>query len=369
MSENPDPFVNRTEDTPAVTPGVLLNATWQCPSNIAIIKYWGKKNGQFPANPSLSMTLDQAYTQTKVSVVPGDKGNGLLSLNGDADHPFLPKMRHLLNCIREEVSALRGVSLEAHTANNFPHSTGIASSASGIGAFALCLVDLGYQLAGETPRRNDFMSAASRFARMGSGSACRSLYSGFTVWGATPWITGSSDEYAIPAPGLIHPEMMQIKDAILVISTKPKELPSSGGHQLMKGHPFLGGRILQADKNLEEALSALVENDFEKLGNIAENEALTLHALIMSAIPGTILLKPSTLEVIHLIRETRHAGIPVFFTLDAGANVHVLYPGHSAQMVEKFIGDALQPFCENGLVIYDHCGSGPMKVNGNQPPG
>ncbi|MFZ4522525.1 MAG: diphosphomevalonate/mevalonate 3,5-bisphosphate decarboxylase family protein [Bacteroidales bacterium] len=340
-----------------------FSAAWQSPSNIALVKYWGKKNGQFPLTPSLSMTLLKAFTQTRVDVVENGAAKGFLSVNGDENHPFLPKIKQLLTWLGSEIPILSTVTLKVITINSFPHSTGIASSASGLSALTLCLLDVASEMlqVSDIPRaESDHM--ASYCARVGSGSACRSLYGGYTVWGETPGIIGSSDEFAIPVNHSIHPEMMLLHDAILVISEKPKILSSTLGHSAMHDHPFIGGRILQAEKNLDEALSALAANDFGKLASVAESEALTLHALIMSANPGVLLMKPATVEVIHRVREARRTGLPVFFTLDAGANVHVMYPHSSAVAAEKFIGDALLPLCENGRVIFDSCGSGPQPI-------
>lgn len=336
---------------------------WQSPSNIAIVKYWGKKNGQFPLTPSLSLTLSRATTRTTVHAFRGGPGKGLVSVNGDANHPFLPKMTQLLAWMSEEIPVLQETTLEVVTENSFPHSTGIASSASGISAFTLCLLDLANTILGTGVEPGELVHMASFASRMGSGSACRSLYGGYAFWGESPLVTGSSDAFAVPVTGLVHPDMVSLKDAILVISGKPKSLPSTLGHKGMEGHPFYSSRIVQANKNMEEALQALCANDFEKLASVAENEALTLHALIMSANHGTLLMKPATVEAVQCIRDARRNGLPLFFTLDAGANVHVLYPSGASREVEQFIGDALQPLCEEGRVIFDGCGNGPVKLN------
>ena len=339
-----------------------LCVTWQCPSNIALVKYWGKKPGQLPASPSLSMTLNHAVTQTSVTVLDGSASQGLLSVNGDPGHPFLPKMQQLLLHMAEELPVLNRVSLAVTTENSFPHSTGIASSASGIGAFALCLLSIGRQLMQQEISSDELLHLASRAARMGSGSACRSLYGGYSAWGETAGLQRSSDEYAIPVSALVHPEMLKMRDAILVISSSPKSMPSTLGHKSMEGHPFYTGRIAQANQNMEEMLKSLAGNDFEKLCIIAEGEALTLHALMMSASPGIMLMLPSTVEVIHRVRYARKSGLPLCFTLDAGANVHVLYPDKSAGAVEAFISDALGPLCEGGRIIFDSCGGGPVRL-------
>jgi diphosphomevalonate decarboxylase len=351
-----------------VKPGKVLadhnfSVAWQSPSNIALVKYWGKRDGQFPATPSLSMTLAKAVTQTRIQVLAGEKALGLISVNGDEKHPFMPKMQHLLQCMACEIPVLNNLAFTVATKNSFPHSTGIASSASGLSAFALCLIDVACEILNAGISEEERLHMASYSSRMGSGSACRSVYGGFALWGETDSVTGSSDEFAIPVKDLVHPEMMQLHDAILVISGKPKSLPSTLGHRSMYGHPFFSGRIGQANQNLADVLQALASTDFERLSLLTETEALTLHALIMSASPGTMLMKPATVEAIHRVREARAGGLPVFFTLDAGANVHVMYPGNSVPIVEEFIRDALQPLCEDEQVIFDYCGNGPEKLN------
>jgi diphosphomevalonate decarboxylase len=363
MSPSP---LSRLKDIPS--PGQLSNrdnlkVSWQSPSNIALVKYWGKKNGQFPINPSLSMTLERAVTQTHIKVLANEALTGVVSVNGDPDHPFIPKMQKLFQWMSGEIPVLKKIGLAVTTENSFPHSTGIASSASGISAFTLGLLSIADEILHAEVGTEEFFHMASYIARMGSGSASRSMYGGFTVWGETNYLKDASDEFAIPVPEFIHPDMLLLHDAILVVSGVPKSLSSTLGHKSMDGHPFSGNRIGQAQRNLENTLHALSANDFEQLGSIAECEALTLHALLMSANPGILLLKPATVEVIHRVRNARKNGLPMFFTLDAGANVHVMYPHDSAPDVEKFIKDALQPLCEDGRVIFDGCGSGPERLN------
>jgi diphosphomevalonate decarboxylase len=350
------------------------------------------------------MTLGVAVTQTSVHVSAHQDTKGLVSVNGDPFHPFLPKMRALLQQLDAEIPFLPNLTFTARTRNHFPHSTGIASSASGLSAFALCILEAALKISSpelfekpllnrgapqpaapqretqnaksemrdakcemrdakcETPLLAGLQHMASYAARLGSGSACRSLYGGFTAWGMTNLIEGSSDDWALPLSEKIHPEMLSVHDAILVVSARPKELSSSQGHAAMTGHPFVEGRIGQANRNFGAALEALSSNDFEKLGAVAECEALTLHALLMSACPGTILMLPATVEIMHRVRAARKSGLPLFFTLDAGANVHVLYPHASAWQVEKFITANLQPLCEEGRVIFDACGAGPVAM-------
>lgn len=343
--------------------GEKIVACWKSPSNIALVKYWGKKEGQLPLNPSISMTLDQSSTVTSVEAeFTKDPGRRLVSVNGDFRHPFLPKMEKFVNWLVQEIPVLKQFTFRVETSNSFPHSVGIASSASGISAFALCLLSIAEKGNGIKIPLNKFFHVASFAARMGSGSACRSVYGGFTVWGKTPEVPGSSDSFAIAVSDRVHPSFLAMRDAILVVSSAPKSLTSSQGHSLMDNHPFKNGRIRQASGNFSELLNALIAGDFNHLAGIAENEALTLHALIMSSAGGAVFIEPNTIQIINKIRAARQKGIPVLFTLDAGPNVHLLYPESAAPGVETFIRKELLAFCENGSVIYDHCGAGPVQT-------
>ena len=346
--------------------GEVFNAAWQSPSNIALVKYWGKKEGQLPVNPSLSMTLNLAVTRTRVTAVYKATRQGLIAVNGDYAHPFIPKMQGLLNRLVSEIPCLGLLSFQAETSNTFPHSTGIASSASGISAFTLCVLDIACKMMHVELSPDEWRLSASRASRIGSGSACRSVFGGYAVWGTSPLIPGSSDEFAVSVNSRVHQAFTSLHDAIMVVTAKQKEMPSSKGHQSMNTHPFLPGRILQANRNLGDVLHALSVNDFEQLCMVAENEALSLHALIMSANPPVILMQPATLEIIRRVREARNNGLPLFFTLDAGANVHILYPGDAAPEVEKFISEELSCLCENGRGIFDSCGAGPVRLTANE---
>ena len=202
---------------------------------------------------------------------------------------------------------------------------------------------------------------ASFASRMGSGSACRSLFGGYTVWGKTPCVPGSSDLFAIPVTDRVHPSLRTLHDAILMVSSTPKSLPSSQGHTLMVNHPFTPARIRQAGNNLSELLKALTMGDFDRLAELAEYEAMTLHALIMSSQGGMILMEPNTIQIVKKIQAVRQRGLAVFFTLDAGPNVHLLYPESAVSVVGTFIREELLSLCENGSIIYDYCGTGPIQ--------
>jgi diphosphomevalonate decarboxylase len=131
----------------------------------------------------------------------------------------------------------------------------------------------------------------------------------------------------------------------------------------MKTNPFAKARYEQANKNLEEVIKALKTGDIEKFGTIVEEEALTLHALMMSSSPSFILLAPSTLKMIEKIKRFREqSGLQVYFSLDAGPNIHLLYPDNIKRRVDNFIYAELEKHCEGGKMIHDNVGPGPIRV-------
>jgi len=161
----------------------------------------------------------------------------------------------------------------------------------------------------------------------------------------------------------LHPKFKNYKDAILIISKQAKEVSSTAGHELMKGHPFANERFILAKNNLNRLLSALKNGDENSFIEIVENEALTLHALMMSSNPGFILMQPNTLKVIEKIRDFRKkTGIKLCFTLDAGPNIHLLYSDNDSDELEKLIKNELVQYCEDKFWIADRLGEGPVEV-------
>lgn len=342
-----------------------MQSTWRSPSNIALVKYWGKYANQIPANPSISFTLSQSYTQTTVSI-EGDSGHeGIdfdLYLDGELKPEFKDKVQQFIERIKEELGPLQGKKLKIETHNSFPHSSGIASSASGMSALALCLLDLRSEIG--KIKELDFERKASEWARLGSGSASRSVYGPLGQWGEFSGIPESSDEYAIPYQGEVAPVFQDFQDCILLVEKGQKQVSSTAGHGLMNNHPFAKERFKQAHRNLEELLSILKSGDIQAFGNLVESEALTLHAMMMSSNPYFILMKPNTLQIIEAIWAFRkETEIPAYFTLDAGANVHLLFPKAFEQKVLDFVNQIVLPYLKNGEYICDRVGHGPEKIS------
>lgn len=327
----------------------------QCPSNIALIKYWGKKDVQIPMNPSLSFTLNESYTQTELKFIPKESSGYAVKvfLDGEFKESFAPKILQFFDRIGEYISFLENFEFEIHTHNTFPHSSGIASSASGLGALSLCLVELEAKFGGSLSPEEQ-LKKASFLSRLGSGSACRSIYPGITVWGETESVEGSSDLYAVPYPFEIHPNFQHYQDTILLIDEGQKEVSSTVGHNLMNDHPYAERRFQSAEENLEKLIPVLKSGDLEEFGKIVEHEALSLHAMMMTSHPYFILMKPNTLAAIERIWKLRKdTGKPLYFTLDAGANIHLLYPEAVKNEVVNFIETELKDLCNEGKFIHD----------------
>ena len=169
--------------------------------------------------------------------------------------------------------------------------------------------------------------------------------------------------YAIPFNDRVNSKFQDLQDTILIVSSKPKALSSSAGHAKMGSHPFAEARRLQAINNLDEILKCMEKGDFERFGTIVENEALILHSLIMTSDESSMLLEPGSIQIIHAVRKARKQGLPVFFTIDAGPNIHLIYPGNYSDQIRPFIQNELLPFCENSKVIYDCIGKGPERIS------
>ena len=348
----------------AIEPLTNGSVSWQSPSNIALIKYWGKTEPQIPKNPSLSFTLSNCHTTTRLDYRLKDRLSSSYDFKvffeGIENQEFKPKIHSFFKRIEAYVPFLSAYEFEIHTQNSFPHSSGIASSASGMSALALCLMSIEKKINPEISA-DHFLKKASFMARLGSGSAARSIEGPLVVWGTHPQITGSNNNYGIKYPFDCHPVFESYQDTILLVDRGVKQVSSSMGHHLMKGHPFAEARFKQAGDNMTRLITVLKEGDLDAFIDIVEREALSLHAMMMSSDPYFILMKPNTLEIIERIWDFRKKSkIPVCFTLDAGANVHVLYPENDKAAVNSFITGELIGFCEKKQYIYDKAGDGAL---------
>lgn len=356
-------FISQSLDTSKLSKGFF---TWKTPSNIALVKYWGKKEDQIPKNTSISFTLDACHTITTFSYIKNvtsslvEKSHPIFDIyfEGKKKEDFKPKITTFFKRIATYCPYLKDFDFKIESENSFPHSSGIASSASGMSALALGIMSLERSLTAEMSDEY-FYKKASFLARLGSGSACRSVKGEVVVWGAHDEIEGSSDLYGVEFKDAIHTNFKNYQDTILLVDKGEKQISSTLGHDLMHNHPFAENRFQQAEENISKMISILKLGDLKVFVNLVESEALTLHAMMMTSNPYFILMKPNTLKIINKIWEYRAVtNSNVCFTLDAGANVHLLFPISEKETVAKFVDAELKQYCQNNQYICDNVGNG-----------
>lgn len=340
------------------------SVAWQSPSNIALIKYWGKKPIQIPQNSSISFTLSDAKTETKIDYKPKHEQKEWIqfSFEGSPEPLFAKRIEKYFNSLTSYFPFINQLSFSIESRNSFPHSSGIASSASAMSAIAMCLCDIENQLWLTSDEATIDLQKASYIARLGSGSAARSVYPIMAAWGASDHISGSEDLYAIPYDD-IDEVYKTFHDDVLIVSAEKKSVSSSAGHELMEKNPFATSRYRQADHNMNELLRLMRTDNLMEWGAIVESEALSLHALMMCSNPSYILMKPESLTVVDAIRNFRkESGLPIFFTLDAGPNIHILYPHYISSLVESWLNGMIQKLPETCYLIKDRVGKGPSRI-------
>lgn len=333
-----------------------FESTWTAPSNIAFVKYWGKKGHQLPANPSISMTLRECTTTTRTKFSNGESLSVKLTLGGRPEEKFALKIQGYLEALVTELPFIGKLNIDIETSNTFPHGAGIASSASGLSAFALTLTEYLNHLRPEGDEAV-FLKRASYLSRLASGSACRSVYGGFSSWGESE-IPGTSDLFATRFD--VHPDLQTLNDTVLVVSGKEKTVSSTSGHGRMSEHFFAEARFAQAKHHFKRCHEALKAGDIEEVGQILEAEALALHAMMLTSPQVFSLFRPNTIAAIQAVwafrKETK---LPLYFTLDAGPNLHLIYPETHRNKIFTFITHELTPLCER--IIDDKTGKGPVR--------
>ena len=290
--------------------GSFSSATAIAHPNIAFIKYWGNRDQslRLPENGSLSMNLEELVTRTRVTFDPALTSD-LFDLNGIRQSGnALQRVSSHLNLLR----GIRGVATRAHimSESNFPTGAGIASSAAAFAALTVAAVNaLGIEM---------IEKDLSRLARRGSGSASRSIPSGFVEW-----YGGKSDMDSF-AVSIARPDHWNLVDCIAVVESAHKPTGSSDGHKLASSSPFQAARVADADRRLDRCRDALHTRDFGTLAEIIEEDSNLMHAVMMTSRPALFYWEPATLEIMKAVQAWRKAGIPAAYTIDAGPNVHVI---------------------------------------------
>ena len=299
----------------------MTTATAQANPNIAFIKYWGNRDNvlRLPLNGSISMNLDGLYTRTTVSFQPSLPYDELIINGHEVMGHGLDRIAYILDIIRGMANIHERA--EVMSENNFPSGAGIASSASAFAALALA----GSKAAGLSLSEPEL----SRLARRGSGSASRSIPSGFVEWQAG---TNEEDSFAFSIAG---PDHWDLVDCVAIVSAAHKKTGSTEGHGIAGTSPLQAARVADAPRRLEICRKAILERDFDTFASIVELDSDMMHAVMMTSTPALHYWKPASLDVMNCVREWRADGIPVCYTVDAGPNVHVLCPAASARIVDQ----------------------------------
>lgn len=341
------------------------NVGWESPSNLAIVKYWGKYGNQLPCNPSLSITLDQAKTKTTIDYQYDPSRAGLdleFYFENRENDAFEKRIRKYLLSIVDYFPFISHSRLIINSENSFPHSSGIASSASSMSALALCLSSIEKTLDPSSfSDDHSFFCKASFVARLGSGSACRSIYPHFALWGKSDHFYDSSDLFAKEF-NAFHRVFDGLRNDILIVSKKEKSVSSSAGHSLMETNPYRSTRFDQARSRIGLLQEILNKGEVWDFGAMLESEALTLHALMMASDPSYILMEPNTISVLKAIREFRlDTKIPVFFSLDAGPNVHIISFETDRPKVTGML-ESIAKYAHQNIILEDRIGAGPKEI-------
>ena len=281
--------------------------------NIALVKYWGKRegSGNIPATPSLSLTLDALVTRTTVEAAPEDS----LRINGER------RCDAKVHCLMQKMRAAFDLPpLAVSTTNDFPTGAGLASSASGFAALVTA-VDAAFDLGLDAGER-------SVWARRGSASAARSIHGGFATLG---------DDTSWAAAPLASAEHWPLEVVVAIVSTQAKTVTSTQGMEhTRQTSPFYDGWLRSTPADYDIARRAVLARDFAALANVAEHSCLKMHGLMLSTAPALLYWNEATLAAIHTIRELQDDSAPVFFTVDAGPQVKaVCAPGHGAAVADK----------------------------------
>ena len=291
--------------------------------NIAFIKYWGncEAEARIPANGSISMNLESLHTRTSVSF-DSSLESDILFINGkESTGPALGRVTDFIDHIR--LMAGSNLFARVESVNNFPMGAGIASSASAFAALALA----GSKAMG----LNLDEAELSRLARRGSGSACRSIPSGFTEWQVDACEPDSG------AVSIAPPDHWNVVDCVAIVNREHKPTGSTEGHALAYTSPVQSARVADAPRRLEQCRKAILEQDFDSFADITELDCNLMHAVMMTSTPRLIYWQAATLQIMEAVQTWRQDGIPVCYTIDAGPNVHVICTEEDAGQIKTML--------------------------------
>ncbi|GGA12446.1 diphosphomevalonate decarboxylase [Dyella caseinilytica] len=304
-----------------------LHAASQAQPNIALVKYWGKRDTalNLPVVGSISITLDSLWTRTDVRFVPGQK-HDVVSLNGRSDEAEAKRVTACMDLLRQRAGVDYGA--EVASQNNFPTAAGLASSASGFAA----LVHAGARALGLELS----LAEQSVLARRCSGSAARSIFGGYVEW-AHGQLADGTDSVARP---LLDADAWPLRVAVAITSRAAKQIGSTEGMcRTAQTSPYQSAWIDTQEADLDVARNAILARDFDALAAISEYSCLKMHALAMASQPGLLYWNGTTVECMHRVRALRQQGVPVFFTVDAGPQLKAVCAPSAIEQVKAALAD------------------------------
>lgn len=304
---------------------ILMKATAIAPTNIAFTKYWGKKDEELrlPENGSVSMTLSDLLTTTTVEFSKDFKKDQIIINGGGVESGEADRVIKHLDRIRRMANIEYKAKMVSH--NNFPSGTGLSSSASGFAALSLAAS----KAAGLNLSEKDL----SILARQGSGSACRSIPSGFVEW-----LDGDTSDTSF-ATQIFPPNYWDIADVVVVVSEGKKEVSTSKGQQSAASSPFMAIRQSHMKEKNELCKKLIAEKNFAAFGELIEAEALELHTIMLTQRPALIYWTPGTLRIMKLVSHWRVDGVPVYFTINTGQNIHLICEQKDVEAVKSKLKD------------------------------
>jgi diphosphomevalonate decarboxylase len=302
----------------------MTKATAKAPSNIAFVKYWGKKDEalRLPENGSLSMNLSDLTTTTTVQFSE-ELNEDSVTINGIADAGEISAVTRHLDRIRK--LAQSALHAKVVSINSFPAGTGLSSSASGFAALTVAAA----KAAGLEYTQKDL----SILARQGSGSACRSIPDGFVEW-----LDGDASETSY-ALSLYPSSWWDIADVVAVVNLGKKDISTTKGMSLAPSSPFHETRLYNMYKKIALAKDLLAKRDFTAFGELAEREALEMHAVMLTSKPALIYWTPGTLRVMKLVHKWRGEGLEVYFTINTGQDIHLIVQGRDVDGLKHKLSD------------------------------
>lgn len=301
----------------------MSKVTVKSPANIAFIKFWGKKDPKIniPFNDSFSMNLSDCFTITTTEFNQKYKSDQICIDGKNVEGSKRDRVIRILDIVRKKANI--NLCARVVSTNNFPSDAGIASSASGFSALALS--------ASSAAGLNLNKKELSILARMGSGSACRSISDGFGLWKKGK---NNDSSYAIQ---LAPSDFWDLRDIVAIVSKGKKGVGSTEGHELATTSPYFKTRLKNLPKKIRKIKSAFLSKDFEAFGQLLEAEAIDLHMMAMTSQPPVFYWNEGTMQVVQNVFKLREGGLKCYFTMDAGPNVHVICLGKDAVKIEKVL--------------------------------